>query len=141
MFGIRFIKFDAMTYVIHHKKGRVKREGRGLSFYYYEPSSSIAAIPIASNDVPFIFNETTVDYQTVSIQGQISYRVSDAKKLSEVLDFTVDAQGIYKKDESEKLTQRIINEAQTATSALIHSLPLKEALRSAKAFEERSPAD
>lgn len=137
MFGIRFIKFDAMTYVIHHKKGRVKREGRGLSFYYYEPSSSIAAIPIASNDVPFIFNETTVDYQTVSIQGQISYRVSDAKKLSEVLDFTVDAQGIYKKDESEKLTQRIINEAQTATSALIHSLPLKEALRSAKAFEEK----
>jgi len=137
MFGIRFIKFDAMTYVIHHKKGRVKREGRGLSFYYYEPSSSIAAIPLGSNDVPFIFNETTLDYQTVSIQGQISYRVSDAKKLAEVLDFTVDAEGIYKKDESDKLTQRIINEAQTATSALIHSLPLKEALRSAQAFEEK----
>ncbi len=137
MFGIRFIKFDAMTYVIHHKRGRIKREGRGLSFYYYEPSSSIAAIPLGSNDVPFIFNETTLDYQTVSIQGQISYRVSDAKKLSEVLDFTVDAEGSYKKDESEKLTQRIINEAQTATSALIHSLPLKEALRSAQAFEEK----
>ena len=63
MLGIRFIKFDAMTYVIHYKKGRVAREGRGLAFYYYEPSSSIAAIPLGSNDVPFIFNETTVDYR------------------------------------------------------------------------------
>lgn len=137
MFGIRFIKFDAMTHVIHYKKGRVKREGRGLAFYYYEPSSSIAAVPLGSNDVPFIFNETTLDYQTVSIQGQISYRVSDAKKISEILDFTVDADGLYKKDESEKLTQRIINEAQTATSSLIHSLSLKDALRSAKSFEEK----
>lgn len=140
MLGIRFIKFDAMTYVIHYKKGRVAREGRGFAFYYYEPSSSIAAIPLGSNDVPFIFNETTVDYQTISVQGQVSYRVSDAKKLSEVLDFTVDAEGIYKKDESEKLTQRIINEAQTATSALVHSMPLKEAIRGAKAIEEKISA-
>ncbi|MFO1469591.1 MAG: SPFH domain-containing protein [Turneriella sp.] len=137
MLGIRFIKFDAMTYVIHYKKGRVAREGRGLAFYYYEPSSSIAAIPLGSNDVPFIFNETTLDYQTISVQGQVSYRVSDAKKLSEVLDFTVDAEGIYKKDESEKLTQRIINEAQTATSALVHSMSLKEAIRGAKAIGEK----
>jgi hypothetical protein len=137
MFGIRFIKFDAMTYVIQYKKGRVRREGRCLAFYYYEPSSSIAAVPLGSNDVPFIFNETTVDYQTVSIQGQISYRISDAKKLSEVLDFTVNAGGIHKKDESEKLTQRIINEAQTATSSLVHSLPLKEAMRAAKAIGEK----
>jgi regulator of protease activity HflC (stomatin/prohibitin superfamily) len=137
MLGIRFIKFDAMTYVIHYKKGRVAREGRGLAFYYYEPSSSIAAIPLGSNDVPFIFNETTLDYQTISIQGQISYRVSDAKKLAEVLDFTVDAGGSYKKDESEKLTQRISNEAQTATSALVHAMPLKDTLRAAKAIEEK----
>ena len=137
MLGIRFIKFDAMTYVIHYKKGRVAHEGRGLAFYYYEPSSSIAAIPLGSNDVPFIFNETTLDYQTISVQGQVSYRVSDAKKLSEVLDFTVDADGIYKKDESEKLTQRIINEAQTATSALVHSMSLKEAIRGAKAIGEK----
>ena len=95
MLGIRFIKFDAMTYVIHYKKGRVAREGRGLAFYYYEPSSSIAAIPLGSNDVPFIFNEQTQDYQTISVQGQVSYRVKDAKKLAEVLDFTVDADIIF----------------------------------------------
>ncbi|MEO6454807.1 MAG: SPFH domain-containing protein [Ginsengibacter sp.] len=121
-----------MTYVIHFKNGQVKKEGRGLSFFYYAPNSSISAIPMGSNDLPFIFNETTNDYQNISIQGQVTYKVGNPKQLAELLDFTVDSNGTYKKNDSEKLNQRIINEAQTATSSYIHGLGLKESIRSAK---------
>jgi regulator of protease activity HflC (stomatin/prohibitin superfamily) len=136
MFGIKHIKFDSMTYVLHFKNGNIKREGRGLSFFYFAPNSSIAAIPMGSNDLPFIFNESTNDYQTVTIQGQISYKINNPKTLADVLDFTVQDNGQYKKNDIEKLNQRIINEAQTATSAYIHGIKLKEAIRSAKAIEE-----
>jgi regulator of protease activity HflC (stomatin/prohibitin superfamily) len=136
MFGIKHIKFDSMTYVLHFKNGNIKREGRGLSFFYFAPNSSIAAIPMGSNDLPFVFNESTNDYQTVTIQGQISYKISNPKTLADVLDFTVQDNGQYKKNDIEKLNQRIINEAQTATSAYIHGIKLKEAIRSAKAIEE-----
>lgn len=136
MFGIKHIKFDSMTYVLHFKNGNIKREGRGLSFFYFAPSSSIAAIPMGSNDLPFVFNESTNDYQTVTIQGQISYKINNPKTLADVLDFTVQDNGQYKKNDIEKLNQRIINEAQTATSAYIHGIKLKEAIRSAKAIEE-----
>ena len=136
MFGIKHIKFDSMTYVLHFKNGNIKREGRGLSFFYFDPNSSIVAIPMGSNDLPFVFNESTNDYQTVTIQGQISYKISDPKALADVLDFTVEDKGQYKKNDIEKLNQRIINEAQTATSAYIHDIKLKEAIRSAKAIEE-----
>lgn len=137
MFGIQHIKFDSMTYVLHFNNGRIKREGRGLSFFYFAPNSSIAAIPMGSNDLPFIFNESTNDYQTVSIQGQISYKISNPKTLADVLDFTVNDNGLYKKNDIEKLHQRIINEAQTATSTYIHGIKLKDAIRSAKAIEEK----
>lgn len=136
MFGIKHIKFDSMTYVLHFKNGNIKREGRGLSFFYFAPNSSIAAIPMGSNDLPFVFNESTNDYQTVTIQGQISYKINNPKTLADVLDFTVQDNGQYKKNDIEKLNQRIINEAQTATSAYIHGIKLKEAIRSAKAIEE-----
>jgi regulator of protease activity HflC (stomatin/prohibitin superfamily) len=136
MFGIKHIKFDSMTYVLHFKNGNIKREGRGLSFFYFAPNSSIAAIPMGSNDLPFVFNESTNDYQTVTIQGQISYKINNPKTLADVLDFTVQENGQYKKNDIEKLNQRIINEAQTATSAYIHGIKLKEAIRSAKAIEE-----
>ncbi|MCL5129712.1 SPFH domain-containing protein [Algibacter sp. L4_22] len=125
-----------MTYVFHFKNGNIKREGRGLSFFYFAPNSSIAAIPMGSNDLPFVFNESTNDYQTVTIQGQISYKINDPKILADVLDFTVQDNGQYKRNDIEKLNQRIINEAQTATSAYIHGIKLKEAIRSAKAIEQ-----
>ena len=137
MFGIKHIKFDSMTYVLHFKNGNVAREGRGLSFFYFEPNSSIAAIPMGSNDLPFIFNESTNDYQTVTIQGQISYKINNPKTLADILDFTVNDSGHYKKNDIEKLNQRIINVAQTATSSYIHGIKLKDAIRSAKAIEER----
>jgi regulator of protease activity HflC (stomatin/prohibitin superfamily) len=126
-----------MTYVLHYKSGEVVREGRGLSFFYFAPNSSIVAIPIGSNDLPFIFGESTNDYQTVTIQGQISYKITSPKVLADVLDFTLTDNGHYKKNDIEKLNQRIINEAQTATATYIHGIKLKDAIRSAKAIEER----
>lgn len=137
MFGISYSKFDAMTYVIHFKNGHVSKKGRGLSFFYFSPNSSIAAIPLGSNDLPFIFEESTNDYQSISIQGQVSYKIGNPEQLAELLDFTVDDRGVYKKNDIEKLNQRIINEAQTATSSYIHELGLKDSIRSAKSIETK----
>jgi hypothetical protein len=90
---------------------------------------------MGSNSLPFIFNEITSDYQKISIQGQVNYKIGNPKALADQLDFTVDGRGVYKKNETEKLNQRIINEAQTATSSFIHGLGLKEAIRSGKKIE------
>lgn len=137
MFGINHIKFDSMTHVFYYKKGSLQQEGRGLSFFYFAPNSSIVAIPMGSNDLPFIFQESTNDYQSVMIQGQISYKIDNPKMLADILDFTVTDSGIYKKNDIEKLNQRIINEAQTSTSSFIHNIGLKEAIRSGKEIENR----
>jgi hypothetical protein len=137
MFGIKYIKFDSMTYVIRYKNGKLMKEGRGLSFFYTSFNSSIVAIPLGSNDLQFIFNESTGDFQKVSIQGQITYKVENPKLLADLLDFTVDYKGHLVKEDGEKLKQRLINEAQTATSSYIQGLVLKQALVNAKTIENR----
>ena len=136
MFGINYIKFDSMNYVIHYKNGKVKKEGRGLSFFYFAPNSSIVSIPVQSNDFQFVFNETSKDYQEVTLQGQITYKIVSPKQLAETLDFTVDKRGRYLKNDFEKIQQRIINEAQTASAAIIQRLRLKEALRQLEEIEQ-----
>ena len=132
MFGINYIKFDSMTYAIQYVHGKVKKEGRGLSFFYYSPTTSITAIPLGSRDILFIFNETTKDFQTITIQGQITYSVENPKQLSEMLDFTLNERAEIDEGNFEKLNQRLNNEAQTAASAFIQSIGLKQSLRSAK---------
>ncbi|HAI76518.1 MAG TPA: membrane protease subunit, stomatin/prohibitin, partial [Microscillaceae bacterium] len=136
MFGINYIKFDSTTYVIHYVKGKIRKEGRGLSFFYFAWNSSIAAIATGSNDVPFFFNCLTADFQTISVQGQITYRVANPKQLAELLDFSVDRFGHYKTNDNEKISLRLNVEAQAAIGGLVQQLSLKEALRSAKPIEE-----
>ncbi len=86
MFGINYLKASPTQYVIHYQNGKIIHEGVGLAFFYYAPSSSIALVPVASADAPFIFNETTGDFQGVTVQGQITYRISDPKRGVDLLE-------------------------------------------------------
>jgi hypothetical protein len=135
MLGIIYIKFDSMNYVIHYQNGKIKKEGRGLSFFYFSPNASIVSIPVQSNDFQFVFHETTKDYQEVTIQGQVTYKIVQPKQLAETLDFTVNSKKQYLKSDYEKIQQRIINEAQTASASIIQRLSLKEALRQLEGIE------
>jgi hypothetical protein len=126
-----FAKFGPTDYVIHFQRGRVRREGRGLSFFYWMPTSSIVAVPVASSDIPFVFQLLTADFQTVTVQGQLTYRVTEPRKLAELLNFTVNAVGVYTSRDPEKLAQRLVNEAQTAAATAVAQQLLRDALRSA----------
>ena len=137
MLGLNFKKFDSMTYVIHNVNGKVRHEGKALSFFYFSPTSTIIAVPLGSRDIQFIFSETTLDFQTVTIQGQITYVVENPKALSGFLDFTLNDKSDKNAENFEILNQRLNNEAQTATSALIQGLTLKDTLRSAKVISQQ----
>ncbi|MCP4702190.1 MAG: SPFH domain-containing protein [Gammaproteobacteria bacterium] len=129
MFGIRFIKVEPTDFVLQYTRGKIVREGAGLSFFYLGPATSLVLVPISSVDVPFIFEEVTADFQEVTVQGQLTYRVSDPKKLSQLMNFTLSPRGKeYASDDPNKLPQRLINHAQVLTRASLKSLPLRDAL-------------
>lgn len=129
MFGMRFIKVEPTEYLLQFKRGKVVREGAGLSFFYFTPTTSLVRIPIGSADVPFIFVEVTADFQQVTVQGQLTYRVAEAGKLSQLLNFTLAANGKdYASDDPKKLPQRLVNHVQVLTQASLKSLRLREAL-------------
>lgn len=133
MFGIRFIKVPPTTHVIQYSDGRVAREGAGISFFYYSPNTSLVAIPVGSTDIPFIFQEQTADYQTVTLQGQVTYRVADPKKLAALMDFMLQPNGRgYLSDDHEKLPQRVVNLIHVIARTELEKLSLRQALRASE---------
>lgn len=135
MLGFRFIKVPPTTHVIQYSGGKVVREGAGISFFYYSPTTSLVAVPIGSTDVPFIFEEQTADYQTVSLQGQITYRIADPKRLAGLMDFMLNPAGRgYASEDPEKLPQRVINLVHVLARAEIEKLPLRQALRASESL-------
>jgi len=135
MLGLRFIKVHPTTYLLHYRKGKVIREGLGLSFFYYSPTSSLVAVPVGSAEAPFIFQEATADFQAVTIQGQVTYRISEPKRLAGLLNFTLAPYGqIYTSEDPEKLPQRVINVVNVLARAELQKLPLREAIRASDAL-------
>jgi regulator of protease activity HflC (stomatin/prohibitin superfamily) len=128
MLPIRYMKAAPTTYVLQFKNGRVRREGPGLSFLYYAPTTTLITVPLESADVPFAFQETTGDFQAVALQGQLTYRVSDPKKLSSILDFSISPSGLYRSEDYRKLPERLVHTMQTLMRAETQKLSLQEAL-------------
>ncbi len=135
MFGFRFIKIPPTTHVIQYSGGKVTREGAGISFFYYSPTTSLVAVPVASTDVPFIFEEQTADYQSVSLQGQVTYRIAEPRKVATLMDFTLAPHGRgYASEDPDKLPQRVINLVHVLARAEIEKLALRQALRASEAL-------
>jgi hypothetical protein len=137
MFGLRFIKTQPTQYVIQYRNGRSRREGAGLAFWYFAPSTSIVVVPTASVNEPFIFPDVTADFQEVTVQGQITFRVADPRRTSALLNFALGPKGGYVSEDPQKLSQRLIDQVQVAMRAEVQALPLKEILTSGEALVGR----
>ncbi len=133
MFGFRFIKFQPSEYVLKYRNGKIVKECAGISFYYYVPTTSIVVVPVGSVDAPFIFEEVTSDFQTVTVQGQITFRIIDQKKIAGLLNYTLDMKGKgYVSEDPQKLPQRVINIVRVLTRKTLEGLQLRNAIKSSE---------
>ena len=92
---------------------------------------------VSSADAPFAFQEATADFQAVAIQGQVTYRVADPRRLAGVLDMSVRPDGRYRADDYQKLPERLVHATQTLMRAETQQLTLREALTSSALLTER----
>ncbi|MCL8489283.1 MULTISPECIES: SPFH domain-containing protein [Bradyrhizobium] len=137
MFGIRFIKAQPTTYLLKYRAGAVVEEGAGLSTFYYGPAASLVAIPIGSRDAAFIFQQIARDFQTLTIQGQVTYRIGEPKKAAAMLNFTLKRDGkTYESDDPEELPQRVLGAVEVLAQQAVKDMTLKEALRASDRIAE-----
>ncbi len=137
MLGIRYLKTPPTTHIIQYRGSKVVRQGAGASYFYFAPLTTLVSIPLASVDVPFVFQEVTADFQEVTLQGQLTYRVADPLKLSQLMDYTVDANGHYVSDDPTKLNDRLIQLAQVGAHEFAQRERLERVLsRCAELSEE-----
>lgn len=133
MFGVKYYKADSSTFVIKTVNGRVRRQGRGLSFFYNGATTSIAAIPVSVQEAPFIFNLQTADFQAITVQGQLSYQVADPARMAEMLNFTLKPDGVaWSTEDPLKLSDRVIRVVGAVIQERVEATPLRKALKSSR---------
>jgi len=129
MFGFNYIKAGPTVHVMQYRNGQVVRSGTGESFFYYQPMSTIVSIPVASLDAPFMLELVTGDFQSVTVQGLVSYRISHAERMAGLMDFSINPKNHqYISDDPERLQTRIATLAEITVQQFLQSKTLKQVL-------------
>lgn len=133
-----YIKFSPNQYVLRYKKGQKVAQGAGLSFFFWERNTSACAIPVSGTDIDFMFEESTQDFQTVTIQGQLTCRITDYERAAAALDFTVNLRnGSYTDQPIEKLSKRMVNLAHVQIKSHIGAMGLTEAIQASRTLADQ----
>jgi regulator of protease activity HflC (stomatin/prohibitin superfamily) len=125
----RHLRSDPSFHVIHYRSGKLIRSGRGLSFWFVPMSASIAKVPCDDRDQPFLFRGRSADFQDVTAQGVVTFRVADPEKLASRIDLSVDLRsGGYMKTPIEQLSQLLTQLAQQLAEQYLAHTPIREIL-------------
>lgn len=87
---VRHFRSEANFHVTRYHNGKMLQAGRGLAFFFLPDFASVAEIPVDDREMPFHFKGRTRDYQEVTVQGVITWRVGDPDRLGRRIDFSVD---------------------------------------------------
>ena len=130
-----YFKGQPTEYVMKFSGGRVRGQGKGLSFYYLVRTTSIVVVPTQVRDGGFVFNELTNSFQTVTIQGSLTYRIANPAQSATLVDFSIDPRRrTYLSTDPESIGGRIVNVVQGEVRAEVQRRSLEETLRDAQAL-------
>jgi len=115
---------------LYWKGGRLRRSGRGLSFYFRALAANLAEIPLDDRDLTFLFHGRSSDFQDVVIQGVVTYRVENPEAIANRVDFSLDLNsGAYAKTPLEQLADRFTQLAQQHVWAIVTRTSLADLLK------------
>lgn len=133
--GITYKKFEPTEFVMKVKKGKTVQKGLGLSFFYNTMTTSMMVVPATAFDASFAFDEImTLDFQSISVQGDISYVITDYEKASQMVDFSYNGKkeyGAVLAGARQKMAKRIMNLTKVYVTKFIGNKNVRDAIRSA----------
>ncbi|GGR70667.1 hypothetical protein GCM10010269_06970 [Streptomyces humidus] len=150
--GWRHLRGAPTAHVRHHRSGKLAHDGPGLSFWFRPLSAALSEVPVDDRELAMTFHARTVDFQDVTVQATVTYRVSDPAVAAARLDFSIDPDtGIWRGAPLEQLATLLTETAQqhaldvlartSLSSALVDGVTaVRERVAAGLAAEPRLPA-
>ncbi len=86
---VRHLRADANMYIRHLRKGDVAHEGAGAAFWFRPRSAALSQVPLDDREQALLFHARSADFQDVTIQATVNYRVVDPVLATSRIDFGV----------------------------------------------------
>ncbi|MEU4493341.1 SPFH domain-containing protein [Streptomyces sp. NPDC023998] len=128
-FGWRHLRSAPTAHVRHHRRGQLVHDGPGLSFWFRALSAALCEVPVDDRELAMAFHARTSDFQDVTVQATVTYRISDPATAAARLDFSVDPDtGIWRSAPLEQISTLLTETAQQHALDVLARTPLASAL-------------
>jgi regulator of protease activity HflC (stomatin/prohibitin superfamily) len=126
---LRHLRGTPTVHVRHVHHGKLVHDGTGLSFWFRPRSAVLSEIPVDDRELPMLFHARTADFQDVTVQMTITYRVTDPTLAAERLDFSIDpATGVWRGDPLAQVAGLLTESAQQHALDVLARSTLADAL-------------
>lgn len=127
--GWRHLRSAPTAHIRHHRRGELVHDGPGMSFWFRALTAAISEIPVDDRELTMAFHARTADFQDVTVQATVTYRVSDPATAAARLDFSVDPDtGVWRGTPLEQLSTLLTETAQQHALDVLARTPLSAAL-------------
>ncbi len=138
----RHLRADTNMYVRHLRKGTVSHEGAGAAFWFRPRVAAISQVPLDDREQALLFHARTADFQDVTVQATVNFRVIDPVLATTRIDFGVDpATGQWNSVPLETLGGLLTELAQQPALELLSELDMRDALATGLARVRERVAD
>lgn len=128
----RHLRAEPSSHVLRYRRGHLVSSTRGGAFWFRPLNAAIAEVPVDDREQSFHFTGRTADFQDVTVQGAITYRVADPELAAERIDFGIDlATGVHLEQPLERLAQMVGQTAQQLALDWVAHRTLEAVLREA----------
>ncbi len=123
------LRADHSVHIQHFRNGTVRHDGAGLAFWYRPATAALAEVPLDDRQQTLLFHARTSDYQDVTVQATVTYRVVDPSLAATRIAFDVDpATGRWIGDPIETLSDLLRDLAQQPAIEKVATMTVTEAL-------------
>ena len=127
--GWRHLRGASTAHIRHHRSGTLVHDGPGLSFWFRPLTAALSEVPVDDRELAMTFHARTADFQDVSVQATVTYRIADPAVAAARLDFSVDPDtGGWRGTPLEQLGTLLTETAQQHALDVLARTPLSAAL-------------
>jgi regulator of protease activity HflC (stomatin/prohibitin superfamily) len=125
----RHLRSTPTAYVRHLRRGRVVHEGTGLSFWFRPLSAVLSEVPVDDRELPLMFHARTADFQDVTVQASVTFRVTDPVLATTRIDFSIHPDtGAWRATPLEQVAGMLVEAARQNALELLATMPLSQGL-------------
>lgn len=126
---VRHLRGSSTTHVEQIRNGRAVRAGVGASFWFRPLSAVLNEVPVDDRELPLLFHARTSDFQDVTVQATITYRVTDPSIAAGRIDFSIDPEhGSWRGTPLDQVAGLLTESAQQYALDLLATTDLTSAL-------------